>query len=65
MIVDLFDAEWSYRRIADALNEKRLSTPAGTAPWNAAHVHRLVRTAGAREVATALGKTLALNRRAA
>ncbi|MFF0637800.1 recombinase family protein [Nocardia sp. NPDC004151] len=65
MIVVLFDAELSYRRIAAALNEKGLSTPAGTAPWNGAHVHRLVRTVGAQKVATDLGKTLVLNRRAA
>ncbi|MGW4125778.1 recombinase family protein [Nocardia sp. NPDC004711] len=58
VIVDLYDANWSYRRIAAALNEKGLSTPAGTAPWNGAHVHRLVGTVGAREVAAALGKTL-------
>ncbi|MFE3023376.1 recombinase family protein [Nocardia tengchongensis] len=65
MIVVLFDAELSYRRIAAALNEKGLATPAGTAPWNGAHVHRLVRTVGAQKVAADLGKTLVLNRRAA
>ncbi|MFE2961998.1 recombinase family protein [Nocardia tengchongensis] len=63
VIIELYDAKWSYRRIAAVLNEKGLSTPAGTAPWNGAHVHRLVRTVGARETAAALGKPLVLNRR--
>lgn len=58
VIVDLYDAEWSYRRIATALNEKGLSTPKATAPWSASHVHRQVATVGAQEVAAALGKAL-------
>ena len=47
----------SYGQICIALNAKRVPTPAGGSRWQRAHVHRLLHTDYAKQIAAELAPT--------